>query len=78
MLFRYRARNYPDSLSEAERADWDEFRTQRLIDPAGGASIVLDDYLALIETLGADPACDERRQRLLGELMAYAEAIVPG
>ena len=78
MLFRYRARNYPDSLSAAERADWDEFRTQRLIDPAGGASIVLDDYLALIETLGADPACDERRQLLLGELMAYAEAIVPG
>lgn len=78
MLFRYRARNYPDSLSEPERADWNEYRTQRLIDPAGGASIVLDDYLALIEMLGANPACDEHQHQLLGELMAYAEAIVTG
>ena len=25
MLFRYRARNYPDSLSAAERTEWDEY-----------------------------------------------------
>ncbi len=34
MLFRYRARNYPDTLSVQERERWREFRRGRLTDPA--------------------------------------------
>jgi exodeoxyribonuclease-1 len=34
MLFRYRARNYYESLSAEERLDWQEFRQRRLTDPA--------------------------------------------
>lgn len=30
MLFRYRARNYPDTLNEEERGRWQQFRQQRL------------------------------------------------
>ena len=33
MLFRYRARNYPETLNVAERQQWLEFRKQRLNDP---------------------------------------------
>ena len=32
MLFRYRARNFPGSLSTEERTRWDEFRRERLSD----------------------------------------------
>ena len=34
MLFRYRARNYPDTLNADEQQRWEEFRLQRLQDPA--------------------------------------------
>ena len=33
MLFRYRARNYKETLSNSELLDWDKFRLQRLQDP---------------------------------------------
>ena len=41
MLFRYRARNFPDSLSSEEREQWEEHRFNYLTDPAAGASITL-------------------------------------
>jgi len=36
MLFRYRARNYPESLSEEEKLQWQEYRYQRLTEVDGG------------------------------------------
>nr|ALS89054.1 exonuclease C-terminal [uncultured bacterium] len=30
LLIRYRARNYPESLSDDERQTWEEYRTQKL------------------------------------------------
>lgn len=77
MLFRYRARNYPETLDPAERAEWEDYRTWRLTDPAGGAGIVLDDFLALIETLAAAEGCSPADRSLLEQLMQYAEAVVP-
>ncbi|OGT88660.1 MAG: exodeoxyribonuclease I [Gammaproteobacteria bacterium RIFOXYA12_FULL_61_12] len=44
LLFRYRARNWPESLDEPERARWDAFRRARLTDPNGGGSISLQAY----------------------------------
>jgi exodeoxyribonuclease-1 len=59
LLFRYRARNWPDTLASAERALWDLYRRRRLRDPAGGGSITLDQYRARLEALrggrGQDP-----------------------
>ena len=77
MLFRYRARNYPETLSREERGSWDEYRNWRLTDPAGGASIVLDDYLAEIERLGAADEASDAEHQLLEQLMEYAEQVVP-
>lgn len=37
MLFRYRARNYPETLTHQEQKEWRQFCTQRLMDPAWGA-----------------------------------------
>src|SRR5690606_38999028 len=35
LLFRYRARNFPDTLDAAERARWDDYRRRRLCDDSG-------------------------------------------
>ncbi|MCQ8103906.1 exodeoxyribonuclease I [Methylomonas sp. SURF-2] len=49
MLFRYRGRNYPDSLSEADGERWRQFCRQRLLeaDSAGGLARFREDLRRL-------------------------------
>lgn len=51
LLLRYRARHWPESLSEAERADWAEYRRRRLIEDPDLASIRLDHFQAELRLL---------------------------
>ncbi|WP_194788953.1 exodeoxyribonuclease I [Pseudomonas sp. UFMG81] len=44
LLFRYRARNFSDTLDEQERARWHAFCQQRLSDPKMGAPNTLDGF----------------------------------
>lgn len=44
MLFRYRARNYPEWLLPDEKAKWQAFCTDRLMGFKRGSGIDLDDY----------------------------------
>lgn len=53
LLFRYRARHYPDSLNEAERDEWARHCSRRLEYAADGG-LSLDDYFATIEALPAE------------------------
>ena len=75
LLFRYRARNFPQSLSADERAQWREFCLQRLTDPVAGASIVLDAYRQKLRELMAQIPADETRRDLLQKLSAYADGL---
>ncbi|MGL6161679.1 exodeoxyribonuclease I [Microbulbifer sp.] len=51
LLFRLRARNFPDTLSTEERQRWQEWRYRRLTDPSAGASITLEAYFEQIAGL---------------------------
>ncbi len=44
MLFRYRARNWPQSLSADEKSRWEQFRLDRLTNPRADVGITLSDY----------------------------------
>jgi exodeoxyribonuclease-1 len=74
LFFRYRARNFPDTLSDAERAQWLEHCAHRLHDGAGGA-LTMPAFLEQIDALGE--AADERGQEILGALVDYATQIAP-
>ncbi len=74
LLFRYRARNFTDTLSEDEAERWEAHRAARLLEGEGGA-LSVDSYFARIDTLGE--TADERGEAILGALYDYAEAIVP-
>jgi exodeoxyribonuclease-1 len=74
MLFRYRARNFPDSLSAEERARWEEHRYAWLTDPAAGASITLEDFHASIERLSSDAGAEQ--QALLDALLEYGDSLL--
>lgn len=75
LLFRYRARNFPHTLSAPEREQWEQHRAHRLLDGAGGATTI-DAYLQRIDELG-DATEDERAHELLGALVDYGTSIAP-
>jgi exodeoxyribonuclease-1 len=51
LLFRYRARNWPDTLSPAERERWQAYRDARLGTDAGLGEYTFDTYFAEIDAL---------------------------
>ena len=77
MLFRLRARNWPESLSSAERDAWEAFRRRRLTDPAGGGSLTLDTYREALARLNAEHAADPDRLAVLAELAAWGDELLP-
>ena len=75
MLFRYRARNWPTTLTAEERKQWDAYRRGRLTRPGGGGSITLDEYRAQLARMMVDPALGERERAVLSELADWPQAI---
>jgi exodeoxyribonuclease-1 len=74
LLFRYRARNFPASLSVEERQRWEQHRAARLFDGLGGARTI-DQLFAAIDQLSE--TADEHGEQILGELYDYVESIAP-
>jgi exodeoxyribonuclease-1 len=74
LVFRYRARNFPDSLSEQEAEHWEQHRAARLFDGAAGARTV-EQLFGEIDQLSE--TADERGEEILGALYDYAEMVAP-
>ncbi|WP_374509202.1 exodeoxyribonuclease I [Niveibacterium sp.] len=74
LLFRYRSRNFPATLSESEQARWEMHRIAQLHQGVGGARS-LPAFFDRIDVLSE--AADERGEAILGALYDYAEAIAP-
>ncbi|MHB0991017.1 MAG: exodeoxyribonuclease I [Burkholderiales bacterium] len=75
LLFRYRARNFPDLLSAPDSQRWQQLRAAKLFDGAGNAR-TLEQLFATIDTLAE--TADERGEAILAELYDYAVSIAPG
>ena len=74
MLFRYRCRNYPDTLFMHEIEQWDNYRVQRMTSTDGDASIKLDEYhQELLKIRESD--LSEETTDLLDQLDAYPALI---
>jgi exodeoxyribonuclease-1 len=74
LLFRYRARNFPETLGVAEQAQWHEHCNARLCHATGGVLglAAFEERIAALE-----PAADARGLRILQALRAYAAQIAP-
>ncbi len=73
MLFRYRARNYPETLDVDEQAQWREHCRARLTEGESG-HLTFRDFQAEIEQLRAELAQAEHK-RLLDEVAAYGREL---
>ena len=74
LLFRYRARNFPHSLSESDAQRWEELRSARLFDGEGGARSI-DMLFGEIDHLSE--SADQRGEETLAALYDYVEMIAP-
>ncbi|HZG19828.1 MAG TPA: exodeoxyribonuclease I [Herbaspirillum sp.] len=75
ILFRYRARNFPETLRPDEAQHWEEHRAARLFEGAGGARTIAQLFEQIDQL--QEQADDERTQDILGALYDYAEMIAP-
>lgn len=71
MLFRYRARNYPESLSLADRENWSDFCRGRLTGDIAGGAITYTRFLQAIDELA--PTCTGTQLALLTAWRDYAQ-----
>ena len=78
LVFRYRARNFPESLNDTEAERWHAHRVARLLEGEGGA-LTVQALFDRIDTLAerADTAEDERAQGILEALYEWGEAMAP-
>jgi exodeoxyribonuclease-1 len=74
LLFRYRARNFPDTLTDEERGRWQAHCVARLHDGAGGAQTLVQ-YFQAIDDLAE--SADDRDQDILEALYDYGQDIAP-
>jgi exodeoxyribonuclease-1 len=74
LLWRYRARNFPASLSADEAERWEAHRVACLFDGLGGARTVEQLFSEIDEM---SETADDRAQDILGALYDYAEHIAP-
>jgi len=76
LVFRYRARNYPDTLIGEEQEQWEEFRSQRLMKPKKGW-LSLEAFAQELQRLAADPELTPEKRHILEELHLYGESLIP-
>ncbi len=73
LLFRYRARNWPDSLGLGEQTRWRDYLRERLLDDESLGEVTLPRYRAQIDALRETHAGDDAVIRLLDHLEAWGD-----
>lgn len=73
LLFRYRARNYPETLSPREAAIWEEDRAKRLIEPADPRQFGYGQFLEALAVARSERAGSATDQRILDQLEAWVD-----
>ncbi len=76
MLFRYRARNWPEALNEEERLRWQRFCQHRILDKEAGSSIHYEQFQTEILTLAQEHANNPEKLQVLQSLAEYGESLL--
>lgn len=77
MLPLYKARNYPDKLTDEERAHWDDYRKRALL--SGDENSRMSKFTKRLNELasGKFGDLDDEKKYLLEELHLYSQSILP-
>ncbi len=75
LLFRYRARNWPELLNPRERESWNHYRQMRLTQAGGGSSITLAEYQKELALLAVDTALSDAQRQVIDALLDWPQVI---
>ncbi len=76
LLFRYRARNWPDTLTKPEVKQWEKLRQKRLNEVEGGGSITLQDFSTQITLLRNEHKGNVSAQQILDAMDSWKDNIM--
>lgn len=72
MIFKIKARNFPEKLNDEEKLRWDAYRKQRLTDSSIGAEITFDNYAGEMNA-AREKNKEPLQQMILDEIDEYVE-----
>ncbi len=72
LYFRYRARNWPETLNEKETDQWRQFREARLLAGEFGNELTLHKYQHILEEM-LQQGVPEDRQGLFRRLVEWVQ-----
>jgi exodeoxyribonuclease-1 len=75
LLFRYRARSVPQSLSESEIERWQRYRHFKFFDDESPASIKMPEFLLQLEQLSIEYSRNPDKLAILKALYNYAQCL---
>jgi exodeoxyribonuclease-1 len=76
LLFRYRARNWPETLTVDESARWQDMRRRRLETATPATPRTLDEYFAEIAEARADETTTAEQRVVLDQLEVWGRTIL--
>ncbi len=76
LLFRYRARNWPETLTQQEAQQWEQMRQRRLTEAGGGGSITLADFTDQVTLLRNEHKDDAAAQQILDAMDAWKKNLL--
>ncbi len=77
MLFRYRARNYPEFLDGDEQQRWEAYRHAKLVTQDNRKLLTMQPFYNLLNEMYKNPELSSNERDILEELAIYAESIFP-
>lgn len=75
LLFRYRARNWPETLNPTEQQQWQQFCFQRLMGADGSGCLTLDEFSALTDSLREAHQDNAQALQILSDLDKWKEKL---
>ncbi|MEJ2179621.1 MAG: exodeoxyribonuclease I [Gammaproteobacteria bacterium] len=75
LLIRYKARNFPESLSDAEKLQWEEYQNHRLFTDTGAHALTIPMLREKIETIKSEGTEFTERLHVLDELLEYVDKL---
>ncbi|MBQ4809927.1 exodeoxyribonuclease I [Pseudoalteromonas luteoviolacea] len=75
LLFRYRARNWPESLSQSELETWRKYCQGKLMHGEDNPSINAQDFMLTLENLVYEHEGNEKKVSILKALYHYAQSL---
>jgi len=78
LLFRYKARYYPDSLSVDEQQQWREWCRSRLLDPTFGAAITVSELQSRVAAIRSERELTAVQEQLMTDLISYGSNLLEG